>query len=471
MDTLIEELRKQLGASSIVLPTSSSFPPYTKQWSIHHSTLQPKVVVVPQNDSQLQGAVKLLYSSSFSFSVRSGGLVGSQNEDVILSLEAFSGFEWNEKEKTVLLGAGQVWRTVYEKMERLAPGYMVVGARVPIVGLGGSLLSGGSSWLSPQYGWGSDPLNLLDARVVLNDGREVWASEEEDGRLLWALRGGHGSFGVVKSFLLKAHPYPSQIYAGNIFFAAPSFPAFAQKAAQWLETNKSHPKEQGTTFCLLAACMDPARPSFGVQVYDPLGEEHAKGKDGTGLGWIWDIPGLVMDGTRTQSFREIIAGADRMAQMYGKMNNISYSPLAAKVDESMMHRAWEWYTKVTKEPAFQNPGTSFVFGNEHAGTGSGELTAWPRSQRTFTILLNIGFGPQDTEEQTKALREKVDSLLLEGAEQIVNGNGAESSCLPNFPLEFLDKDSVYKGNYPRLRQLRMNYDPRLKFNRHGVNII
>lgn len=69
----------------------------------------------------------------------------------------------------------------------------MVACRTPAIAVGGSILSGGLSWLAPQYGNTSDPANMLDAEVVKLDGKTVWASEEPD--LLWALRGAGASFG------------------------------------------------------------------------------------------------------------------------------------------------------------------------------------------------------------------------------------------------------------------------------------
>lgn len=61
------------------------------------------------------------------------------------------------------------------------------------MGVAGTIISGGFSWLSREYGYVSDPANMLDAKVVKYDGSVVWASSEPD--LLWALRGGGGGFG------------------------------------------------------------------------------------------------------------------------------------------------------------------------------------------------------------------------------------------------------------------------------------
>lgn len=71
--------------------------------------------------------------------------------------------------------------------------HLVPAARTPSIGVGGTILNGGLSWMSTEYGCISDPVNFIDAEVVKYDGSVVMASKEPD--LLWALRGSGGGFG------------------------------------------------------------------------------------------------------------------------------------------------------------------------------------------------------------------------------------------------------------------------------------
>jgi hypothetical protein len=53
--------------------------------------------------------------------------------------------------------------------------------------------------------------------VVLADGIRARASADENSELFWAIRGGGGNFGVVTSFLFRAHPV-STVLAGPTFW-------------------------------------------------------------------------------------------------------------------------------------------------------------------------------------------------------------------------------------------------------------
>jgi FAD/FMN-containing dehydrogenase len=97
--------------------------------------------------------------------------------------------EHDKAKGVVHLGPGQSWKDAYVKMADWD--VTVVGGRVGFVGVGGFTLGGGLSNLSHEYGLASD--NLVDAQVVLADGRIRWTSTEPD--LLFALRGAGFSFG------------------------------------------------------------------------------------------------------------------------------------------------------------------------------------------------------------------------------------------------------------------------------------
>lgn len=77
------------------------------------------------------------------------------------------------------------------------------------------MLLGGFGFLGRLHGLSVD--NLVEAEVVLADGRIVIASEKEHPDLWWALRGAGSAFGIVTRYKALAYPVPV-VFAGNLIY-------------------------------------------------------------------------------------------------------------------------------------------------------------------------------------------------------------------------------------------------------------
>ena len=188
----LDKLRSLVSASEIIERDAPGYKEQAAPWSIW-ADKRPPLVVQPTSLESMSKVVKFLYDSDLDFAIRNTGTGSVSADDVILSTHGFKDFKFDKQAETATLGSGYSWGEVDVLMEKNAPGYQVVGARCSWVGVAGSSLVGGLSWLSHEFGMISDPHNLLDMQVVLRDGRVLWASEEPE--LMWALRGGGGNFG------------------------------------------------------------------------------------------------------------------------------------------------------------------------------------------------------------------------------------------------------------------------------------
>ena len=83
---------------------------------------------------------------------------------------------------------------------------------------------GGFGFLGRKYGLAMD--NLLEAEMVLADGRIVWVGEggkyggdwhedEDPSEVWWGIRGAGPALGIVTRFRAKAFYVPS-VFAGNL---------------------------------------------------------------------------------------------------------------------------------------------------------------------------------------------------------------------------------------------------------------
>jgi FAD/FMN-containing dehydrogenase len=363
MSSSIERLREQLDQSEVHLPCTAGYLAQSLPWS-QHADAKPKLVITPSTLPSLQACVKLLYADeSLDFAVRNTGTGSASARDVILSMHGFKSFSFDAVNEIVSIGAGLDWTEIEVKMARAAPGWALVGARCGWVGAAGGALVGGYSWLSHEFGLISDPQNLLDAQVVLKDGRVVWASEEDDGALLWALRGGGGNFGVVVGLKMRARRYHEAIFAGLVFVPYERL----EEVGEWVERAVERLKDPKTAFFITnqgpGTGVPPqgAKPGIAVVLFDAYGEEHAKSKE-EGFGEIFEMEGLV----EISCGLVPLSGMTKLAESYKSYQSVNQfwgsAPLMEeKVDAGIIKRAWDWYAKAVEECPVLDQGSTVLF--------------------------------------------------------------------------------------------------------------
>lgn len=339
----LDELRDIVTPTGVLEPSSADFKNHTTPWSLSYDR-SPAIAVVPRTLEQLRRTVKYLYDSDLEFAIRGKGVGSASASDVVLSLRSFQDVLFDEASLTVQIGAGLDWGQVDTKLATLAPGHVVVGARCPYVGVTGSTLTGGLSWLSHELGLGSDPSNLLDAQIILGDGRMIWATEEPD--LMWALRGGGGNFGVVANLKLRAHKYTSTIFSGMIRYPAESLYELSKAVAQWVRTSPD-PKMAMHLFVFDFSARtlhgEAVKPELIALIFDSHGEHH--GRSDKGFQWALDLKGAQPD-VREMVLPEVHELQRSTETTHGTAETWLEAALISDIDEETVVRAYRWYENI-----------------------------------------------------------------------------------------------------------------------------
>lgn len=118
----MESILSFLTPSEAINPASPLYARESQVWSAQKNK-HPKLVARPQTIETLSKLLRALNDSDLDFNVRSGGCGSASASDVLISMSAFDGFEFDREKEVVTVGAGQVWRDVDRKVEEQAPGY------------------------------------------------------------------------------------------------------------------------------------------------------------------------------------------------------------------------------------------------------------------------------------------------------------------------------------------------------------
>jgi FAD/FMN-containing dehydrogenase len=200
----------------------------------------------------------------------SGPGLGTCNDGLVIDLSRLRGIRVDAGGRTVRVDGGCTSGDVDHATH--AFGLAVPFGIVSSTGVGGLALGGGGGYLTRRYGLTID--NLVEADVVLADGRVVVASARENEDLYWALRGGGGNFGVVTSFVFKAQPV-STVFAGLTLWRLDR----AQEVLQWYREFLPRAQEELYGF-------------FGFKGVPPVAPfpEELQGKRVCGVVWCYTGP-------------------------------------------------------------------------------------------------------------------------------------------------------------------------------------
>ncbi|KAK5059702.1 hypothetical protein LTR84_009585 [Exophiala bonariae] len=220
---MAEGALREMGFSDRILsPSSAEFAPASLRANAA-AECKAALIAFPASTEAVSLAIRFAARSKLEIAVKCGGhhysSASSIENGLVIDMGALKSVSIDKAAMKVTIGGGCLWGDVYTALrdKRL----VCVGGGVHVVGVGGHITGGGYGPLSFKYGMACD--NVIEATVVVADGRILRASEIENSDLFFAIRGGSSSFGVVTEFVLKI--YPDQ---GPYFFKSVGFTADAR---------------------------------------------------------------------------------------------------------------------------------------------------------------------------------------------------------------------------------------------------
>lgn len=298
-------------------------PRYDEARALYNAMIdkRPRLIARCADTADIIAAVNFARENRLLTAIRGGGHngpgFGSCDDGLVIDLSRLKGVRVDPAARTVRAEPGCTQGDVDHATH--AFGLAVPSGIVSTTGVAGLTLGGGHGYLARAHGLTID--NLLEANVVLADGRFVTASERENADLYWALRGGGGNFGVVANFLYRAHPVKN-VYGGPIFwelrhakeimrFYRDFLPKASEKLYPFLglktvPSTAPFPEQiWGVRICALVSCyngpaadgelaMKPVREALPAPILDAMGEMPFPALQGLfdglfpkGLQWYW----------------------------------------------------------------------------------------------------------------------------------------------------------------------------------------
>jgi FAD/FMN-containing dehydrogenase len=444
---MLEETLSKLAASlrgSVITPASNEYEAARK---VYNGMIDrhPDAIVRCANVADVRTAVNFARDEGVTAAIRGGGHSGAGfgvcDHGLVIDLSPMKGVRVDPATNTVRAEGG----CTQGDLNHAAHSF---GLAVPVgvlstTGIGGLTLGGGTGYLTRKYGLALD--NLLEADLVLADGRFVTVSAKENQDLFWAIRGGGGNFGIVTSFLFGACPV-DQVYAGPMFWEM----EHAREVMQWYrEVSLALPEEMYGFFAFLKVFPAPPFPE----------ELHRK----TMCGIIWAYCGPMEK--VEEAFRPV---REFRTPKFELMGSMSYPALQSMFD-ALYPPGMQWYwrgdflaqipdeaidehLKFGEQLPTLHSTMHFYPVDGAASRVGGNDTAFSYRDAKWSMAI-VGVDPEPTNAEkitawTKDYWSAVHSYSLGGG-------------YVNFMMEEgIDRiKATYRDNYGRLVEIKRKYDP------------
>ena len=176
-------------------------------------------------------------------------------DDVVLAkMSALAEVSIDPVRRVARVGGGAIWDPAVTAAA--AHGLAALHGSSPDVGIAGYSLGGGLGWYGRALGLAAN--HVTAAEIVIGDGTIVRTDAEHDPELLWALRGGGGSFGVVTALEFSLFDIATA-YAGMMIFDISRAEEVLRCWAPWAA---AAPDEVTTSFRILHLPPLPELPPF-----------------------------------------------------------------------------------------------------------------------------------------------------------------------------------------------------------------
>ena len=343
------------------------------------------------------------------------------------------------------MAGGAVWGDVDHATH--AFGLATPSGIISTTGVGGPTLGGGVGHLTRQLGLAID--HLLEADVVLADGRLVTTSEKDNADLFWAIRGGGGNFGVVTSFLFRLDPVDT-VYGGPMLWHLDN----AEAVLRWYrDFLPNAPDEVNGWFAFVGVPPGPPFPEelhgkFMCGVIWCLTQPQEKAEatlapvramfGGPALDWVGPLPQPALQGM----FDGIYPPGDQWYWKADFFNELSDEAIAAHVEFG------------NRMPTGKS--TMHLYPIDGAASRvANDATAWNfRDSKWAQVMVGVSPNPADNERMIEWTRDYWRALHPHSA------GGAYVNMMMDAPDEGADRvRASYGSNYERLAKIKARYDP------------